>query len=292
MGISTIRGTGVALVTPFKQDGSIDFIAIEKLVEHCIKGGVDYLLVNGTTSESPTTSKEEKLEVLKLVQSVNKGRKGIVFGIGGNNTPDLISFMSKLNFEGIDAVLSVSPYYNKPSQEGIFLHYKALAEACPVPVILYNVPGRTSSNMTAKTTVRLSEVKNIAGIKEASGNLEQALEIAKYAQPGFKLISGDDLVTVPMISIGAEGVMSVLANAFPEKFATMVNLALDGKFKEATEITKYFVDINPLLYEEGNPVGIKQVLEVLGICSSNVRLPLAKASADLKKRIEAVVKNM
>lgn len=291
MGTSTLRGTGVALVTPFKENGDIDFVAYEKLVENCIKG-VDYLLVNGTTSESATTTKEEKLEVLKMIQAINKSRKGIVFGIGGNNTSDLISFIKKMNFDGIDSILSVSPYYNKPSQEGIYLHYKAIAEVAPVPVILYNVPGRTSSNLSAKTTVRLSAVKNIVGIKEASGNIEQALEISKNAQPGFKLLSGDDLITVPMISIGAEGVMSVLANAFPEKFSQMVSLALDNKFKEATEIAKYFVDLNPLLYEEGNPVGIKQVLEVMGVCSAHVRMPLAKASADLKKKIETVLKGM
>ncbi|MCU0430566.1 MAG: 4-hydroxy-tetrahydrodipicolinate synthase [Cytophagaceae bacterium] len=291
MGTNALRGTGVALITPFKDDGSIDYNAYQKLVENCIQG-VDYLLVNGTTSESATTTKEEKLEVLSFIHSINKGRKRIVFGIGGNNTQELLSFISKMNFEGIDSVLSVSPYYNKPSQEGIFQHYKMLAEACPVPVILYNVPGRTASNIAAKTTIRLSSVPNIAGIKEASGNIEQALEIAKYVSPEFNLISGDDLITVPMISIGAQGVMSVLANAFPGKFSQMVQLALDNKFKEASEVAKYFVDLNPLLYEEGNPVGIKQVLEIQGVCTSNVRMPLSKASTDLRKKIEAVLKMM
>ncbi len=186
----------------------------------------------------------------------------------------------------MDGLLSVSPYYNKPSQEGIYLHYTAIADASPVPVILYNVPGRTASNISPKTTIRLSHHKNIAGIKEASGNLEQAMEIAKYASKDFILISGDDLVTVPMISIGAKGVMSVLANAYPAQFSSMLKKALSNDFAGATEILKMFIDINPYLYEEGNPVGIKQTLELLGICNTTVRLPLAKASEELKVKMK------
>ena len=283
------RGTGVALVTPFKEDGSIDFDAFKKLLHHVSSNGVNYLLVNGTTSESATTSAEEKEELLAFTVQVNDGILPIVYGIGGNNTSELLKIIKKTNFKGVDGILSVSPYYNKPSQEGIYLHYKAIADACPVPVILYNVPGRTASNISAKTTVRLSEHKNIIGIKDASGNIEQALEILKYAHKDFILISGDDLVTVPMISIGAQSVMSVIANGFPAEFSRMVDLALHNDFKTATQYAKLFVDLNPLLYEEGNPVGIKQALEIKGISKNIVRLPLAPASDSLKERMKAVV---
>ena len=283
---SKFIGTGVALVTPFNEDGTIDYDAYKKLINHTIAGGVDYILVNGTTSESATTSTAEKAELLACAKKENNGRVGLVYGIGGNNTAELLKTIQNTDFTGIDGILSVSPYYNKPSQEGIFLHYTAIADASPVPVLLYNVPGRTASNISAKTAVRLSHHKNIAGIKEASGNLEQAMEIAKYANKDFILISGDDLVTVPMISIGAKGVMSVLANAYPAQFSKMLKLALGNDFVGATEVLKMFIDINPYLYEEGNPVGIKQTLELLGVCKSNVRLPLAKASAELKEKLK------
>lgn len=283
---SKFIGTGVALVTPFKEDGTIDYDAYKKLINHAINGGVDYILVNGTTGESATTSAAEKAEMLAFAKKENNGRVGLVYGIGGNNTAEIIRIIQNTDFNGVDGILSVSPYYNKPSQEGIFLHYTAIADASPVPVILYNVPGRTSSNIAAKTTIRLSQHKNIAAIKEASGNLEQAMEIAKYASKDFILISGDDLVTVPMISIGAKGVMSVLANAYPAQFSKMLKLALNNDFAGATEVLKMFIDINPYLYEEGNPVGIKQVLELLGICKTTVRLPLAKASEELKQKIK------
>ncbi len=289
---SKFVGTGVALVTPFKDDGTIDYDAFKKLIHHAIEGGVDYLLVNGTTGESATTSASEKAEMLAFAKKENSGRVGLVYGIGGNNTAGIVETIKNTDFNGVDGILSVSPYYNKPSQEGIYLHYKAIADASPVPVILYNVPGRTSSNIAAKTTIRLSEHRNIVAIKEASGNLEQAIEIAKYASKDFILISGDDLVTVPMISIGAKGVMSVVANAYPAQFSKMLKRALENDFKGATEILKMFIDINPCLYEEGNPVGIKQALELLGICKSNVRLPLAKASLELKEKIKITMKEI
>jgi 4-hydroxy-tetrahydrodipicolinate synthase len=289
---SKFVGTGVALVTPFKDDGTIDYDAFKKLINYVIVGGVDYLLVNGTTSESATTSASEKVEMLAFAKKENNGRVGLVYGIGGNNTAAIIETLKSTDFTGVDGILSVSPYYNKPSQEGIYLHYKAIADASPVPVILYNVPGRTSSNIAAKTTIRLSEHENIVAIKEASGNLEQAMEIAKYASKDFILISGDDLVTVPMISIGAKGVMSVVANAYPAQFSKMLKLALNNDFKGATEILKMFIDINPCLYEEGNPVGIKQALELLGIGTSQVRLPLAKASQELKEKIKITMKEI
>ncbi len=285
-------GTGVALVTPFKENGSIDYEAYKKLINHSISGGVDYILVNGTTGESATTSAAEKSEMLAFAKKENNGRVGLVYGIGGNNTAEVINIIQSTDFTGVDAILSVSPYYNKPSQEGIYLHYKAIADAAPVPVILYNVPGRTSSNIAAKTTIRLSAHKNIAAIKEASGNIEQAMEIAKYADKDFILISGDDLVTVPMIAIGAKGVMSVVANAYPNQFSKMLKLALNNDFKGATEILKMFIDINPFLYEEGNPVGIKQTLALLGICGTTVRLPLAPASDGLKEKLKTAMKEI
>ncbi|HSZ24812.1 MAG TPA: 4-hydroxy-tetrahydrodipicolinate synthase [Cytophagaceae bacterium] len=278
-------GTGVALVTPFQDSGEIDYKAYEKLINYVIDGGVDYLLVNGTTGESATTSLSEKEEILSFVKKQNNGRVGLVYGVGGNNTAEIIHTLKKLDIKGVDGILSVSPYYNKPSQEGIYLHYKAIADISPLPIILYNVPGRTSSNIAAKTTIRLSSHPNIVAIKEASGNIEQALEIVKYADKDFILISGDDIVTVPMISIGAKGVMSVMANAYPSQFSKMLKLALNNDFKGATEILKMLIDLNGYLYEEGSPVGIKQTLELLGICHANVRLPLAKASAELKAKI-------
>ena len=285
-------GTGVALVTPFNENGTIDYDAYKKLIRHCIDGGVDYILVNGTTGESATTSAAEKSEMLALAKKENAGKVGLVYGIGGNNTAEIIKTIQNTDFTGIDAILSVSPYYNKPSQEGIYLHYTAIADASPVPVILYNVPGRTSSNISAKTTVRLSSHKNIVAIKEASGNVEQAIEIVKHADKDFVLISGDDMVTVPMIAIGAQGVMSVVANAYPAQFSKMLKLALANDFKGATEILKMFIDINPFLYEEGNPVGIKQVLSLSGICKATVRLPLAPASEGLKEKLQVAMKEI
>lgn len=285
-------GTGVALVTPFKENGTIDYDAYKKLINHSITGGVDYILVNGTTGESATTSSIEKVEMLAFAKKENNSRVGLIYGIGGNNTAEIIRTIQTTDFSGVDAILSVSPYYNKPSQEGIYLHYKAIADACPVPVILYNVPGRTASNITASTTVRLSAHKNIVAIKDASGNIEQAIEIVKHADKDFILISGDDMVTVPMIAIGAKGVMSVVANAYPGQFSKMLKLASDNDFKGATEILKMFIDINPFLYEEGNPVGIKQVLGLLGICSTYVRLPLAPASEELQEKIKVAMKEI
>ncbi|MCS6823261.1 MAG: 4-hydroxy-tetrahydrodipicolinate synthase [Cytophagaceae bacterium] len=289
---SFLKGTGVALVTPFTSDGAVDYDSFEKLLEYVIKGGVEYVLVNGTTSESPTTTFEEKQNLLSLAKKVTQKRIPIVFGLGGNNTAEIIKTMSRIDFEGISALLSVSPYYNKPTQEGIYKHYVAIADASPVPVVLYNVPGRTSSNISAQTTIRLSAHPNIAGIKEASGNFEQALEILKHAGKDFVFISGDDLITVPMIAVGAQGVMSVLANAFPSEFSTMVRDALKGNFSKATEQLKKFVELNTFLYEEGNPVGIKQVLACMGLCKPYVRLPLEAASDGLRHKIESALKQL
>ncbi|MBC5991371.1 4-hydroxy-tetrahydrodipicolinate synthase [Pontibacter cellulosilyticus] len=280
-----LRGTGVALVTPFKEDLSVDYDALKKLLDFVLDGGVNYLVVNGTTAESVTTTTQEKAEILRTIKQHVNGRVPLVYGIGGNNTQHVLDLLQTTDLEGISAILSVSPYYNKPSQQGIFQHYTLIANASPVPVILYNVPGRTGSNVSAETTLKLALHDNIIGIKEASGNLEQCMVIAKHKPQDFMLISGDDLLTVPMAAFGAEGVISVLANAFPEKFSNMISLALDYKFKEATALMHDFVDINPLMYEEGNPVGVKAVLERFGVCSPYVRLPLVEASAGLKDRL-------
>lgn len=285
--MQTFYGTGTALITPFKKDHSVDYDAFKNLIEFNISSGVDYLVVNGTTAESATTTKEEKAKLLEVALDVNNGRKPFMYGIGGNYTAEVLQRIESTNFKGIDSLLSVCPYYNKPSQEGVFQHYKAIAEKCPVPVLAYNVPGRTGINMSAKTSIRLSEVKNIFGVKEASGDLVTALEIIKNTPKEFLVISGDDLLAVPTIAIGAVGAISVLSNSYPGKFSEMIKAALQSRFQQATETLMTFTEINPLMYEEGNPVGVKSLLNHMGICSDEVRLPLVKASDDLKNRIIA-----
>ncbi|MBD1395920.1 4-hydroxy-tetrahydrodipicolinate synthase [Pontibacter sp. JH31] len=280
-----LRGTGVALVTPFTSSLDVDYDGLRQLLDFTIGGGVEYLVVNGTTGESVTTTAAEKAEILAFVKKHVNGRVPLVYGLGGNNTQHVLETIEKTDLECITAVLSVSPYYNKPSQQGIYQHYVQVANACPVPVILYNVPGRTGSNIAPETTVRLAAHDNIIGIKEASGNLEQCMHIAKHKPADFMLISGDDMLTLPMISFGAVGVISVLANAFPEKFSHMIRLGLEYKFKEAADLLYEFVDINPMMYEEGNPVGVKALLERFSVCSPAVRLPLVEASAGLKDRL-------
>lgn len=281
----TLKGTGVALVTPFASNMDVDYDGLRQLLDFTINGGVEYLVVNGTTGESVTTTTEEKAEILAFVKKHVNGRVPLVYGLGGNNTQHVLDTIQKTDLSGIAAVLSVSPYYNKPSQQGIYQHYIQVADACPVPVILYNVPGRTGSNIAPETTVRLAAHQNIIGIKEASGNLEQCMYIAKHKPADFMLISGDDMLTLPMIAFGAVGVISVLANAFPEKFSNMIRLGLSYQFQEASDLLFDFVDINPMMYEEGNPVGVKALLERFGVCGGAVRLPLIEASAGLKDRL-------
>lgn len=280
------------MVTPFKADGSVDFAGLGKLVDFNINGGVEYLVVNGTTGESATLTLPEKRQILHFVKQRTEGQLPIVFGIGCNCTAEMLEALAQTDLDGVTAVLSVSPYYNKPSQEGIYQHYLALAEASPVPIILYNVPGRTSSNLTAATTLRLAQHPNIIGIKEASGNLEQCMHISRGRPKDFMLISGDDLLTLPMMAFGCEGVISVVANAFPASFSQMVRLGLEGNFAEAAELLYPFLDLNPLLYEESNPVGIKTVLQEKETCENHVRLPLVPASASLRERIRKQVRNM
>lgn len=281
-------GTGVALVTPFKSDLSIDFNALERLVSHCIEGGVEYLVVMGTTGENPSLSKSEKKQVLAAVIEAAAGQVPIVYGVGGNNTAALVEELKTEDFKGVDAVLSVSPYYNKPTQEGIYQHYKALSEASPLPIILYNVPGRTGSNMSAATTLRLArDFDNIIGIKEASGDLNQVMTIINERPEDFLVISGDDNLTFPMLALGANGVISVSGQAFPAVFTEMVRLALAGNFSAARPLHYRLFDITNMLFEEGNPGGVKACLDIQSLMEPYMRQPLWPISNDLRNRLES-----
>ena len=292
MEINKFHGTGVALVTPFNRDLTIDWEGLTNLLEHTISNGVDYLVAMGTTGESATTSIQEKMQVLEFVTKNNNSNKPIVFGLGGNNTQSILESIKNTDFGAVDAILSVSPYYNKPTQPGLIEHYRSLADTSPVPVIIYNVPGRTSSNITADTTIELAQHPNIIGVKEASGNLDQCIKIAKYTPDDFLLISGDDLLTVPLISIGACGAISVLANALPKIFSQMVSLALNGNYVESCKYLNRIYDINPLMYVESNPVGVKQALQKLDICKNYVRSPLLPASQELQMEITSRLKKL
>ncbi len=282
--MNQLKGTGVALITPFHDDCSIDFESLKKLIDHVIAGGVDYLVVLGTTGESATLLPAEKKQVVEACLKYNAGRVPVVIGVGGNNTQSLLNEIVKTDFTGISAILSVSPFYNKPSQAGIIAHYTAIANNCPVPVILYNVPGRTMSNMTATTTLRLADHPNIIGMKEASGNMEQCMQIAASKPKDFLLISGDDLMTKPMYSIGGSGIISVLANALPATFKTICH----GSEKESLKASFSILEYNSLMYLEGNPVGIKNLLMHMGICGDQLRLPMLRASLELNQMIKAV----
>ena len=288
---SKFKGTGVAIVTPFNKDYSVDYNSLTKLVEHLIKGKVEYIVVLGTTGESVTLTKEEKEKVVQHVVNIVNKRVLVVLGLGGNNTQEILDYCKdKTHFKGIDAVLSVSPSYNKPNQRGIYEHYKAIAKICPVPVILYNVPGRTSSNITAETTLALAkDFKNIIAIKEASGNMEQCMKIIKNKPKDFLVISGDDLLTLPMIACGADGVISVVANAFPKDFSEMVRRILNGDIKEAQKLHYKLTDIIEKLFADGNPAGIKAVLEIMNICKAHLRLPLVNVNAETQKAISKLV---
>lgn len=276
------HGTGVALITPFEDNGKIDYTALKRVIDFVIEGGVDYLVVLGTTAESATLSKKEKKQVLKAALEYNEGRVPVVFGLGGNNTQSILDEIEETDFSQIDAVLSVSPFYNKPTQAGIAAHYTAIADACPVPVILYNVPGRTMSNITYETTIKLSTHPNIIGMKEASGDLSQCMRIAASMPEDFLLISGDDILTPSMRVIGGLGVISVLANAYPALFKTICH----GNLEESRKAAFKILDINPLMYEESNPVGLKYLMKELGLCGDYVRLPLLPASEKLRERIK------
>lgn len=284
-------GTGVALVTPFTESLEVDYKALKKLLNFTAKG-VDYYVVMGTTAESPTCTSDEKREILQFVKDNNAKKLPIVYGIGGNSTREILDNITSTDLKGVDAILSVSPYYNKPSQEGICQHFEKIAKASPVPVILYNIPGRTGSNMTAETTLRLSRHTNIIGIKEASGNMEQCMKIVKYAPKDFMMISGDDMLTAPFYAFGGKGIISVLANAYPTIFKKIKAHALDGNMIKAAQEQFRLLDINGPMYEEGNPVGVKYVLSQLGICGEHVRLPHVKASSSLQKKINLLLKEV
>ena len=285
-------GSGVALVTPFKDDLSIDFEALRALVTYQIENDTDFHVVQGTTGESPALSMSEKMEVLKTVQDENKGRLKIVFGIGGNNTIEVGKTLSNLDNTGIDGILSVSPYYNKPTQQGIISHYKHLASCTKLPIILYNVPGRTGSNVLAKTTLELAQIDNIVAMKEASGDLSQIMEIIQNKPEGFGLLSGDDALTMPMIAAGAEGVISVVANAFPKRFSQMVHASTAGDFKLARESHYDLLPVTHQFFEEGNPGGVKASLSFQGIMKPTMRLPLYPISSGLQTRIESETKRI
>ena len=278
-------GSGVALVTPFKPDDSIDFSALRKLVRLQIDGGIDFLVVQGTTGESPTLSLDEKMEVLKTVIDENQGKLKIVYGLGGNNTKQ-IGELFKLIPPGVDGILSVSPYYNKPIQKGIIEHFKYIASCTSLPIILYNVPGRTGSNMLPETTLELAKIENIVAVKEASGNMEQIMEIIRLRPAGFGVLSGDDAITMPLIAAGADGVISVVANAFPERFSEMVRSSMDEKLATARKGHYDLLPITKMFFEEGNPGGVKIALAKRGIMNPHMRLPLVQVSSNLQQRIE------
>jgi len=285
-------GTGVALVTPFKTDKSVDFDSLIKLVNFNIDNGVDYLVINGTTGESATITSEEKLKIIEVIVTANKGRLPLVLGVGGNNTARVVHELETRDFSSIDAILSVAPYYSKPTQEGFYQHFKAITEASPVPVILYNVPGRTAKNMSVETTLRLANgFKNIVGVKEAGNNTQQYLELIKNKPADFAIISGDDDLALAITLAGGSGVISVIGQAFPKVFSEMIQFGLEGKNKEAYQLHFQLMDVVDYIFEENNPAGIKTVLQALNITSNEVRLPLVKTSADLQSRIVEFVNN-
>lgn len=285
-----LKGMGVALITPFKEDESVDYEALGRLVDYLLQNGADYLVVLGTTAETPTLTEEEKKKIIELVVTKVRHRIPIVLGVGGNCTKSVVDKLKNDNFEGIDAVLSVVPYYNKPSQEGIYQHYKAIAQATDLPVILYNVPGRTGVNMTAETTLRLArEFKNIIAVKEASGNITQMDDIIKNKPKDFNVISGDDGITFPLITLGAIGVISVIGNAFPREFSRMVRLALGGDYESARTIHHRFTELFSLLFIDGNPAGVKSMLSMMGFVENRLRLPLVPTRIVTYEKIRHVL---
>lgn len=286
-------GTGVALVTPFKKDFSVDVDALKKIVNYVIDGGVEYLVVLGTTGEPATLTSAEKELVIQTIVSENNGRLPLVLGVGGNNTTQLVEELQAGDFSAFSAILSVSPYYNKPTQEGIYQHFAAIAKASPLPVILYNVPGRTASNMLPATVIRLAnDFKNIIGIKEAAGDIVQAMKLLQLKPKDFLVISGDDMVTLPMVLAGGSGVISVIGEGFPRLFSDMVRLGLERKVDAAYDLHYQIADAIDMIFEQGNPAGIKEVFTALGLSENTVRLPLVTVNEDLSKRIHAFSKQV
>ena len=286
-------GTGVALVTPFKKDFSVDTDALTRIVNFVIDGGVEYLVVLGTTAESATLNKAEKEVVIETIKTANAGRLPLVLGVGGNNTMEVVEEVQSRDFTGFSAILSVSPYYNKPTQEGIYQHFKKVAEASPLPIILYNVPGRTASNMLPTTVVRLAkDFKNVIAIKEAAGDIVQAMKLIQHAPKDFLVISGDDMITLPMVLAGGAGVISVIGEGFPKEFSEMVRLGLQRKVNEAYELHYKLADSIDMIFEQGNPAGIKEVFKSRGLSENTVRLPLVNADENLAERLNTFTKNL
>ncbi|GAB3720092.1 4-hydroxy-tetrahydrodipicolinate synthase [Flavobacterium koreense] len=291
--MQSLIGTGVALVTPFKKDFSLDTEALTRIVNFQIDNGIDYLVVLGTTAENATLSQEEKELVITTVINANNGRLPLVLGVGGNNTYKVVEELKTRDFSNFVAVLSVSPYYNKPTQEGIYQHFKAVAEASPIPVILYNVPGRTASNMLPSTVIRLAnDFKNVVAIKEAAGDIVQAMKLIQGKPEGFLVISGDDMVTLPMVLAGGSGVISVIGEGFPRQFSDMVRLGLERKVDEAYKLHYLLAEAIDMIFEQGNPAGIKEVFKTLGLSENTVRLPLVNVNQDLADRLNKFVKSL
>lgn len=287
------KGLGIALITPFNEDGSVDYGSLKRLIEYQIKNGADFLCVLATTAETPTLSADEKHQIKNLIVETVKGRIPILMGCGGNNTAAVVEELKTGDFQGIDGVLSVCPYYNKPSQEGLFQHFKAIAAATKLPVVLYNVPGRTGVNMKAETTVRLARAcSNIVAVKEASGNVEQVDEIIKNKPAGFDVLSGDDGLTFPMIAVGAVGVISVIGNALPKEFSKMVRLALKGEYEGARGIHHKFTELFSLLFVDGNPAGVKAMLNQMGMIENVLRLPLVPTRITTREKISGILKDL
>ncbi len=281
-----IRGAGVALVTPFRANGAIDYPALKRVTEHTIVNGIDFLVALGTTAETPALDKDEKARVVETVLETNNGRVPVVLGTGGNDTKALIRQIQEQSYNGIDAILSVAPYYNKPNQLGLFRHFEAIAQESPVPVIIYNVPGRTGSNISAETTIRLAfENSNIIATKEASGNFDQIMSIIRDKPEGFIVLSGDDALTLPMVALGAEGVISVIANYYPDRMSKLVKFMLKGDVQPARDIQYEILELIQLIFAEGSPAGIKAVLNHRGLAETYVRLPLVPVSDQLYEKI-------
>ena len=284
--MNIFKGTGIALITPFNEDKSVDFAALEHIVNHVIDGGADFLVALGTTSEAPTLSAEEKEQVVSTILKANAKRLPVLLGLGGNNTQTVIEQIKKQDFTGIDGILSVVPYYNKPNQRGMKAHFTAIADASPVPVILYNVPGRVGVNLQAATCVELAKHPNIIAVKEASGNLMQIMEILRDQPADFDVISGDDGITQPIMALGAQGVISVAANAYIKPFSRMMNAMREGQHEEALRLHYTMLRMNQLIFADGNPAGIKCLMSIMGLCKNVLRLPLVTASETVQKEIE------
>jgi len=293
MQMKKFKGTGVAIVTPFKNDTSIDFAAFNRVINHVIKGGVNYIVAMGTTGESVTLTKDEKQALISYAVETIDSRVPLVIGIGGNNTQDVINSVRHANLTGVDGILSVAPYYNKPSQRGLFQHFKAIATCSPIPVILYNVPGRTCCNITSDTCLELAhECENIVAVKEASGDISQIMRIIKGKPENFNVISGDDMMTIPIIAAGGTGVISVLANAFPAQTNELVGYSMKNNFKPAREIQFRFLEMIELLFIEGNPSGVKAMLNLMNICQNYLRLPLVPVSRPVYTRIQKAIEEV